>query len=268
MDDRIPRNRQCRRTQHQQYRARDNQLQKRHSRFRLHSPFPKSFPAHHGSCGFDYGCTCSVASLVTSGIGFCCESLAFTCTIDRFDDPGPIAFTTIPIIVPVPLTPTVFGCRVAEMIAWPCTGSTRCTIAISWFPPCKNPPCCTSSTLITFGLYCSRKGIENKSFTLSITTPTVDVCPTFNDKLRGSNRICADCPPCAGFAAPGAAAVGGFAGLDGACGISCVGARTSLSRRTCTFDSDPEYKGRRFAFVQSGIRTMRGVKIIKISSSS
>src|SRR5882762_8222129 len=167
MDDRIPRNRQCRRTQHQQYRARDNQLQKRHSRFRLHSPFPKSFPAHHGSCGFDYGCTCSVASLVTSGIGFCCESLAFTCTIDRFDEPGAIAFTTIPMIVPVPLTPAVFGCRVAEMIACPCSLSPRFaephpehTMAISWFPPDKNSPCCTSSTLITAGLYCSRNGME------------------------------------------------------------------------------------------------------------
>ena len=27
-----------------------------------------------------------MASLVTSGISFCCESLAFTCTIDKFEE--------------------------------------------------------------------------------------------------------------------------------------------------------------------------------------
>src|ERR1700732_2035033 len=70
-------------------------------------------------------------------------------------------------------------------------------MAISWFPPDKNPPCCTSSTLITAGLYCSKKGTENKSFTFSTTTPIVCVCPTFRDRLRGSNRICA------AFVAPG-----------------------------------------------------------------
>ena len=42
-----------------------------------------------------------------------------------------IPATPMPMIVPVPLTPTVLGCRVAEIIACPCTGSTRCTIAIS-----------------------------------------------------------------------------------------------------------------------------------------
>src|SRR6266404_2267206 len=63
----------------------------------------------------NYGCTCSVASTVTSGIGLCCESLAFTCTTERFEEPGAIAFTTIPMIVPVPLTPAVLGCRVAEI---------------------------------------------------------------------------------------------------------------------------------------------------------
>jgi hypothetical protein len=57
----------------------------------------------------DYYCTCTVASLVTSGIGFCCESFAFTCTMDKFEFPGAIAFTTMPMIVPVPLTPAVFG---------------------------------------------------------------------------------------------------------------------------------------------------------------
>src|SRR6267378_7475681 len=63
---------------------------------------------------FDYGWTCSVASLVTSGISFCCESFAFTCTIDRFVEPGAIPLTTIPISVPFPLTPGVLGWRVAE----------------------------------------------------------------------------------------------------------------------------------------------------------
>ena len=53
----------------------------------------------------------NVASLVTSGIGFCCESLAFTCTIERFDEPGANAFDHDPISVPLPLTPGVLGCR-------------------------------------------------------------------------------------------------------------------------------------------------------------
>src|SRR5712664_4643480 len=65
------------------------------------------------------------------------------------------------------------------------------TIAISCVPPDKNPPCCTSSTLITAGLYCSRKGIENRSFTFSTTIPIVCCWPTFSARLRGSNRICA-----------------------------------------------------------------------------
>src|SRR6266576_1834751 len=39
------------------------------------------------------------------GINFCCESFAFACTIDRFDDPGASALTTIPIKVHVPPTP-------------------------------------------------------------------------------------------------------------------------------------------------------------------
>src|SRR3981189_2056426 len=64
---------------------------------------------------FDYGWTCSVASLVTSGISFCCESFAFTCTIERLDEPGPSALMTIPIHVPLPLTPRVFGSRGAAM---------------------------------------------------------------------------------------------------------------------------------------------------------
>src|SRR5438270_12648080 len=95
-----------------------------------------------------YGWTCSVASPVTSGMGFCCESLAFTCTIERFDAPGAMAFTTMPMTVPVPLTPAVFGWRVAEIIAWPWSLLLRLaephpehTIAISCVPPDKNPPC-------------------------------------------------------------------------------------------------------------------------------
>jgi hypothetical protein len=56
-----------------------------------------------------YGCTCTVASLLTRGIGFCCESFAFTCMIDRFDEPGASALTTMPSSVPLPLTPGVLG---------------------------------------------------------------------------------------------------------------------------------------------------------------
>src|SRR5947199_391837 len=67
----------------------------------------------------NYGWTCTVASLVISGIRFCCESFAFTCTIDRFDEPGARPLITIPSSVPLPLTPAVFGPRVAEIIDWP-----------------------------------------------------------------------------------------------------------------------------------------------------
>jgi hypothetical protein len=64
-----------------------------------------------------YGCTCTVASLLTSGIGFSCESFAFTCTTDRFDEPGASVLTTMPSRVLLPLTPGVLGWRVAEIIA-------------------------------------------------------------------------------------------------------------------------------------------------------
>ena len=61
-------------------------------------------------CGHKvYGFTCTVASLVTNWIGFCCEFLAFTCTIDRVLAPGARALITMPMIVPVPLAPVVFG---------------------------------------------------------------------------------------------------------------------------------------------------------------
>jgi len=63
-----------------------------------------------------YGSTCTVASLVTSWMGRCCESFAFSCTIEIAEEPGAIPLTTMPSNVPLPLTPGVFGCRVAEMI--------------------------------------------------------------------------------------------------------------------------------------------------------
>jgi hypothetical protein len=56
-----------------------------------------------------YGFTCTLASPGTSWIGRCCESLALTCTIDRVLVPGASALITISRIVPLPLTPAVFG---------------------------------------------------------------------------------------------------------------------------------------------------------------
>jgi hypothetical protein len=56
-----------------------------------------------------YGFTCTLASPVTNWIGRCCESLAFTCTIDRVLAPGASALITMPTMVPVPLAPNVFG---------------------------------------------------------------------------------------------------------------------------------------------------------------
>ena len=50
-------------------------------------------------------------------MAFCCESLAFTWTMDKFVEPGANAFTTTPMSVPLPLTPGVLGGRVAEIIA-------------------------------------------------------------------------------------------------------------------------------------------------------
>jgi len=63
-----------------------------------------------------YGFTWTLASLVTSCMGRCCESFAFSCTIEIREEPGAIPLTTMPSNVPLPLTPGVFGCRVAEMI--------------------------------------------------------------------------------------------------------------------------------------------------------
>jgi hypothetical protein len=56
-----------------------------------------------------YGLTCTLASLVSNWMGRCCESLAFTCTIDRVLFPGASALITMPVTVPVPLAPGVFG---------------------------------------------------------------------------------------------------------------------------------------------------------------
>ena len=67
---------------------------------------------------------------VTSGMTFCCESRAFTCTMEIFALPTALPFITRPSSVPLPFTPCVFGWRVAEIIACPCSVSTRCTIAI------------------------------------------------------------------------------------------------------------------------------------------
>jgi hypothetical protein len=56
-----------------------------------------------------YGFTCTLASPVTNWIGRCCESLALPCTIDRVLVPGASALITMPMMVPVPLVPGVFG---------------------------------------------------------------------------------------------------------------------------------------------------------------
>jgi hypothetical protein len=56
-----------------------------------------------------YGFTCTLASLVTNWMGRCCESLAFTCTIDSVLVPGASALITMPVTVPVPLAPGVLG---------------------------------------------------------------------------------------------------------------------------------------------------------------
>jgi hypothetical protein len=63
-----------------------------------------------------YGFTWTLASPVTSCIGRCCESFAFCCAIEITEEPGAIPLTTRPSNVPLPLTPAVFGCRVAAMI--------------------------------------------------------------------------------------------------------------------------------------------------------
>src|ERR1700682_5270376 len=120
--------------------------------------------------------------------------------------------------------------------------------------------------LITAGLYCSRNGIENKSFTFSTTIPMVCCCPTFRVRLRGSNRICAAFVPLG--AVVGAPKEGGAVGGAPVEGGTAFGERTSVSRRTCTCDSEPVYSGRKFARVHSGMRTMCGVSMIRISSSS
>src|SRR6266576_2045560 len=110
-------------------------------------------------------------------MGFCCESLALTCTMDNGDVPGATAFTTSPRRVPLPLTPGVLGGRVAEMMYWPLSLNGCETMEISCAPPFeRKPPCCTSSTLITFGPYCTSYGMELRSFMFSTTRPMVDVC--------------------------------------------------------------------------------------------
>src|SRR5437879_12862723 len=83
-------------------------------------------------------------------MGFCCESLALTCTMDNGDVPGATAFTTSPRSVPLPLTPGVLGGRVAEIMYWPLSLNGCETMEISCAPPPeRKPPCCTSSTLTT-----------------------------------------------------------------------------------------------------------------------
>ena len=61
-------------------------------------------------CGHEvYGFTCTLASPVINWIGLCCESLAFSCTIDKELVPVASALIMMPMIVPVPLAPVVFG---------------------------------------------------------------------------------------------------------------------------------------------------------------
>src|SRR5690242_19398377 len=156
--------------------ASQNQLEKSQARLGaqpLHGEVSSSWNlSSHRSQKLDYGWTCRVASPVTIGIACCCEFFALTSTMDRFDVPGASAFTTIPTIVPVPLTPGVFGWRVAEMIIWPLSLKGCDTMAISWLPPERKPACPPSPTacwissmLITAGLYCTSMGMEKRSFT-------------------------------------------------------------------------------------------------------
>src|SRR5215471_17959550 len=173
--------------------------------------------------------------------------------MDRLVVPGVMPLTTTPSSVPLPFTPGVFGCRVAEMIAWPWSLSARCTIAISCVPPERNPPWRTSSTWMTDGLYCSSIGTEYRSVTLSTTTPMVAVCPGERFIVGGSNRIRGPETCAWGVAAEFSGATGeGFvcAGPDGAPGATpagpCdaglgfeVGAFTSISRLAPGNDSVP-----------------------------
>src|ERR1700759_4786026 len=136
--------------------------------------------------------------------------------MDRFVVPGAIPLTTTPSSVPLPLTPGVLGWRVAEIMAWPCSLSTRWTRAISCVPPERNPPWRTSSTLITAGLYWSSIGTEYRSVTFLTTMPTVAVWPGLRFIVEGSKRMRGPvtCAPI------GAAELG--AGATDAVGGGCV----------------------------------------------
>ena len=65
------------------------------------------------------------ASPVRTGMGSLLESLGLSCTIDKLEKPGPMPRTAIVSKVPDPFTPAVFGWRVTEITACPCSLSTR-----------------------------------------------------------------------------------------------------------------------------------------------
>src|SRR5215469_12142237 len=174
-------------------------------------------------------------------MGLCWESLALICTIERFVVPGASAFTTTPSNVPVPFTPGVLGCLVADMIACPCSLSTRCTSApiVAVCPGDK------------FNVAGSKR----------MCGPATCAWGPAAGGAAGT----------AGVGSPGGAA-GGAPGAGAACGVVVgtalgfgfdVGAFTSISRFTPGYDSVPEYKARRFSRDQFGMRTMRGMSTIR-----
>ncbi len=119
--------------------------------------------------------------------------------------------TTMPTSVPEPLTPGVFGMRVAEMMACPRSLSTRSTMATSCVPPERNPPWRTSSMEITAGLNCSSIGMEYRSCTFCTVTPIVVVSPGFRAAVPVQIAGSRSAKP-AGFAGAGATAAVAGAG--------------------------------------------------------
>src|ERR1019366_7477206 len=101
---------------------------------------------------------------------------------------------------------------------------------------------------MTAGLYWSRRGIEERSFTFSTTMPTVVVSPGFREIVAGSNRRVADLPGVTGFTV-GEVTDGGTVPTTGTpCGgtadcLSCVagggtgidGVDASSTKCTCGF---------------------------------
>src|SRR5580693_1151403 len=97
----------------------------------------------------------------------------------------------------------------------------------------RNPPWRTSSTEITAGLYWSRSGIEERSFTFSTTMPTVVVSPGFKLIVPGSKRRVAGPPGVTGAAVAAGGSIAPTTGTPGVCtgwvvcGAPDVGAGTT-----------------------------------------